>query len=142
MRRLYAHKYFAGPSATRGEWRKNMEILRSNIDSANKYDVYRMTKSSGEMVQNIVDGLSVPVSKWALYTDVKEGRDGTKEQQVLSIVDNSGVKYSTVSATFVREFLDIVDIMDGDAFAVIIRHGQTKSGKNFVTCELDCDYRG
>lgn len=120
-----------------------MEILRSNIDSANKYDVYRLTKSSGEMVQNIADGLSVPVSKWALYTDIKEGRDGTtKEQQVLSIVDTAGVKYSTVSATFVREFLDIVDIMGGDDFAVIIRHGQTKSGKNFVTCELDCDYRG
>ena len=120
-----------------------MEILRSNIDSANKFDVYRLTKSSGEMVQNIVDGLSVPVGKWALYTDLKEGRDGTtKEQQVLSIVDTAGVKYSTVSATFIREFLDIIDIMDGDAFAVIIRHGQTKSGKNFVTCELDCDYRG
>lgn len=120
-----------------------MEILRSNIDSTNKFDVYRLTKSSGEMVQNIVDGLSVTVAKWAIYTDVKEGRDGTtKEQQVLSIVDNSGVKYSTVSTTFIREFLDIIDIMDGDAFAVIIRHGQTKSGKNFVTCELDCDYRG
>lgn len=120
-----------------------MEILRSNIDSANKFDVYRLTKSSGEMVQNIVDGLSIPVVKWALYTDIKEWRDGTtKEQQVLSIVDNSGVKYSTVSATFIREFLDIIDIMDGDAFAVIIRHGQTKSGKSFVTCELDCDFRG
>lgn len=120
-----------------------MEIIRSNIDTANKFDIYRLTKSSGEMVQNIADGFSVPVSKWALYTDLKEGRDGsTKEQQVLSIVDTAGVKYSTVSATFIREFADIVDIMGGDPFAVIIRHGQTKSGKSFVTCELDCDYRG
>ena len=120
-----------------------MEILRSNFDTTNRYDIYKLTKSSGEMVQNIVDGLSVPVAKWALYTDLKEGRDGTtKEQQVLSIVDTAGVKYSTVSATFIREFLDIVDIMGEDAFAVIIRHGQTKSGKSFVTCELDCDYRG
>ena len=122
---------------------KTMEIIRSNIDTANKFDIYKLTKSSGEMVQNIVDGLSVPVSKWALYKDLKDGRDGTtKEQQVLSIVDTAGLKYSTVSATFIREFLDIIDIMVGDAFAVIIRHGQTKSGKNFVTCELDCDYRG
>lgn len=119
-----------------------MEIIRSNIDTANKFDIYRLTKSSGEMMQNIADGLSIPVSKWALYTDIKEGRDGTaKEQQVLSIVDTAGVKYSTVSNTFVREFLDIIDIMGGDTFAVIIRHGKTKSGKNFVTCELDCDYK-
>ena len=119
-----------------------MEIIRSNIDTANKFDIYRLTKSSGEMVQNIVDGLSVPVAKWALYTDLKEGRDGTtKEQQVLSIVDTAGVKYSTVSATFIREFLDIVDIMDGTPFAVLFIHGTTKAGKAFVSCELDCDYK-
>lgn len=119
-----------------------MEIIKTNIDATNKYDLYKLTRSSGEMVQNAPDGMSVPVAKWALYNDPKEAKDGTvKDNTVLSIVDTSGVKYSTVSATFQRDFMDIVDIMAGDPFAVILRHGKTKAGKDFVSCELDCEYR-
>lgn len=119
-----------------------MEIIRSNIDVNNKYDLYKLTKSSGAMVQDAPDGLSIPVSKWALYNDPKEGKDGQlKDNHVLSFIDNSGVKYSTVSATFQREFSDIVEIMNAEPFAIIVKHGQTKAGKPFVTCELDCDYR-
>ena len=118
-----------------------MEIIKSNISTANKVDVYRLVKSSGSMVQEAPDGMSVPVAKWALYNDPKEQKDGTfKDNEVLSFIDHAGVKYSTVSATFIREFLDIVAIMDPDPFAIIIKHGTTKAGKAFVTCELDCDY--
>ena len=119
-----------------------MEIIRANFDTTNKYDLYKLTKSAGEMVQNAPDGMSIPVDKWCMYNDPKEGKDGTlKENVVLSFTDLSGVKYSTVSATFQREFSDIVDIMGDDQFAVLLKHGQTKAGKPFVTCELDCDYR-
>lgn len=120
-----------------------MEIIKSNIDVNNKYDLYKLTKSSGAMVQDVPDGLSIQVNKWALYNDPKAGKDGqTKDNFVLSLIDNSGVKYSTVSATFQREFSDIVDIMGADPFAIIVKHGQTKAGKPFVTCELDCEFRG
>ena len=119
-----------------------MEIIKANFDTANKYDLYKLTKSAGEMVQNAPDGMSIPVDKWCMYNDPKEGKDGTmKENIVLSFTDLSGVKYSTVSATFQREFSDIVDIMGDDKFAVLLKHGQTKAGKPFVTCELDTDYR-
>lgn len=118
-----------------------MEILRSNIDVNNKIEVYRLVKSSGAMVQDAPDGMSVPVAKWALYNDPKEQKDGSlKDNNVLSFIDRAGVKYSTVSATFIREFLDIVAIIEPDPFAIIIKHGTTKAGKAFVTCELDCDY--
>ena len=119
-----------------------MEIIKTNFDSANKYDVYKLTKSSGMMVQDAPDGMSVPIDKWCMYDDPKRGKDGTiKENIVLSFTDLSGLKYSTVSATFQREFSDIVDIMKDDKFAVILKHGKTKAGKPFVTCELDTDYR-
>lgn len=118
-----------------------MEILKSNLDLKNKVDVYRLTKASSVMVQDAPDGLSVPVTKWALYNDPKEQKDGTmKDNKVLSFVDNAGVKYSTVSATFIREFEAIVEIMDPDPFAILLKHGTTNAGKPFVTCELDCDF--
>ena len=119
-----------------------MEIIKANFDTANKYDLYKLTRSAGEMVQNAPDGMSVPVDKWCMYNDPKEGKDGTmKDNIVLSFTDISGVKYSTVSATFQRAFSDIVDIMGDVKFAVLLKHGQTKAGKAFVTCDLDTEYR-
>lgn len=119
-----------------------MEILKTNIDINDKYKVYKLTKSSGSMVQDAPSGLSVPVADWMLYNDPKQGKDGTmKDNHVLSIVDTSGVKYSTISATFQREFLDIVEIMGDTPFAVLFMQGMTKANKSFVTCELDCDYK-
>ena len=117
-----------------------MEIIKTNIDLNNKKALYKLTKSAGEMVQNAPEGLSIPVKAWALYNDPKEVRDGQeKENKVLSFIDTAGVKYSTVSATFIREFFDIVDLMTGEDFSIILIHGTTKGGKPFVTCELDCD---
>lgn len=118
-----------------------MEIIKTNVDTADKKLVYKLTKSSSSMVQDAPDKLSVPVKSWALYNDPKEAKDGTtKDNKVLSFIDAAGVKYSTVSATFIREFLEIVDIMSGNPFAVLLVHGTTKGGKPFVTCELDCDF--
>ena len=119
-----------------------MEILNCNFDRNDKVSVYKLTKSSSIMVQEAPDGLSVPVDKWALYNDQKVQKDGAvKDLQVLSFTDTAGVKYSTVSATFIREFLDIDAIMAPDPYAVILKHGKTKANKSFVTCELDCDFK-
>ena len=118
-----------------------MEIIKTNIDTNDNKLVYKLTKSAGAMVQDTPDKLSVSVKAWALYNDPKVAKDGTtKDNNVLSFIDAAGAKYSTVSATFIREFLEIVDIMSGDPFAVLIVHGTTKAGKPFVTCELDCDF--
>ena len=118
-----------------------MEIIKTNIDTTDKKLVYKLTKSTSIMVQNAPEGLSIPIKAWALYNDPKETRDGSvKDQQVLSFIDNDGAKYSTISATFIREFLDCAEIMGGESFAILLKHGTTKGGKPFVTCELDCDF--
>lgn len=121
-----------------------MDIIKASFDtSADKKLTYKLTKSSGMMVQDAPAGLSVPVKEWALYNDPKEQKDGSfKENKVLSFLDPAGVKYSTISTTFIREFLDIAQLMASEAFAVILVHGTTNGGKPFVTCELDCDYNG
>lgn len=118
-----------------------MEIIRTNINTGDKKALYKLTKSSSQSVQDAPDGVSVEIKTWALYTDPKEQRDGSvKDQTVLSFTDGAGTKYSTISATFIRDFLGIVDIMEDEPFAIILVHGLTKGGKKFVTCELDCDF--
>lgn len=118
-----------------------MNIVKTNVNTADKVKVYKLTKSSSMMVQDAPAGLSVPVVDWMLYNDPKTDKDGNpKDNVVLSFVDPAGVKYSTISATFIREFLDIVELMENDPFAILLIHGTSNKGKAFVSCELDCEY--
>ena len=118
-----------------------MEIIKTNANPNDKRALYKLTRSKSIMVQDSPADVSVPVKLWALYNDPKETKDGDlKDQHVLSFVTDDGTKYSTISSTFVREFMDIVDIMDGEEFAILFIHGTTKGGRDFVSCELDCDF--
>lgn len=120
-----------------------MEIIKTNIDQNNKKLVYKLTKASGLMIQDTPEDADIDVKYWGIYNDPKESKkDGEivmKDQRVLSIIDEGGNKFSTVSDTFMREFGDIVEIMQDEPFSVLIKHGTTKAGKPFVTCELDCE---
>lgn len=116
-----------------------MNILKTNIDTTDKKAVYKLTKSESQRVQDVEKGVSLPVDKWALYTETKRGKDGTEsEQTVLAIVSGS-MKISTISQTFIDSFLECVELMDGDPFSIVITGGTSKGGRQYVNCELDCD---
>jgi len=112
-----------------------MNILMGNIDMKDKKAVYRMTKSESVQVKDLERGTSLPVDRWCLY---EEENSRGELQQVLSFTSGT-MKISTISKTFVRSFLECAELMDGDPFSVIITGGETKSGRPFVNCELDCD---
>lgn len=117
-----------------------MEFIKTNIDTTNKKDVYRMTKGDSLRIQDLEKGLSLPIDKWAIYMEDKVKRDGSTEpQKVLSFV-SGGTKYGTISGTFISSFEDVVEIMDGEPFAIIITGGTSKGGRPYVNCELDCDF--
>lgn len=122
-----------------------MKFLASNINEQDKREVYRMTKGDSLKVQDQPRGTSFPVEKFALYEDLKTRKksDGSTEEyteKVLTIVSGN-IKLGTISATFIRSFMEIVEIMDGDPFAIIITGGKSKGGREYVNCELDCDYK-
>ena len=112
-----------------------MEILKSNIDTTDKKAVYKLTKSESQRVQDVEKGVSLPVDKWALYT---EKNNKGEEQTVLAIV-SGGMKVSTISKTFIDSFMECVELMDGDPFSIVITGGTSKGGRQYVNCELDCD---
>lgn len=121
-----------------------MEILSTNIDVTNKKELYRMTKGESHKVDGLEKGLSIPVDKYCLYIDEKtrQKQDGSTEvvkDQILSIISGNQ-KYATISATFIRSFMEIVEIMEDEPFAIVITGGETKSGRHYVNCELDCDF--
>lgn len=119
-----------------------MTFIRTNINPEDKKQVYRMTKGDSLKIDGIDKGTVVPVDKYALFTETKERnkQDGsveTYEQQVLTIVSGNH-KFGTISATFIRSFLEILDIMGDDPFGIVITGGESKGGRHFVNCELDC----
>lgn len=116
-----------------------MNIIRTNIDTTDKKAVYRLTKSESQRVQDIEKGLSLPVDKWAYYSETKRDKEGNeKEQKVLSIVSGD-MKISTISKTFIDSFFECVDLMGDDPFSIVITGGSSSNGRQFVNCELDCD---
>ena len=121
-----------------------MTFLRTNINTEDKKQVYRMTKGDSQKIDGLEKGLSLPVDNFALYTETKDRKkqDGTTEQyeQTVLTFTSGPHKFGTISATFIKSFLEIVDIMEGDPFAIIITGGESKSGRKYVNCELDCDF--
>lgn len=116
-----------------------MNIIRTNIDTTDKKAVYRLTKSESQRVQDVERGLSLPVDKWALYTENKRAKDGTESEQTVLAIVSGGMKISTISKTFIDSFMECVDLMGDDAFSIVITGGTSTSGRQFVNCELDCD---
>lgn len=117
-----------------------MEIIRTNIDTESKKEVYRLTKSESQRVQDMERGVSLPVDKYALYSEDYQKKDGTTDTRtVLAVTIKGGMKIATISGTFIKSFMEIVDLMGNDEFSIIITGGTSKGGREFVNCELDCD---
>lgn len=119
-----------------------MQIIRTNIENIteDKKALYKLTKTPGINVKDIEPDKSHGVAAYALYTDSKVDREGNeKEQTVLAVILDSGEKLQTISNTFITAFLEIVDIMGDEAFSIITRKSKSKAGREFVTCELDCN---
>lgn len=120
-----------------------MKFITTSIDTTDKKQVYRMTKGDSLKVQDLERGTSFPVDAFAVYEETKtrKKQDGTTEEYtdtVLTFVSGN-MKIGTISATFIRSFLEIVELMDGDKFAIVITGGKSKSGREYVNCELDCN---
>ena len=116
-----------------------MQILATNITNLmeSKKTLYRMTVTEGINIQKLTDeqlAASYPVEGYVLYSDVNEKG---KENQILSIWTGKE-KLSTISQTFIKSFVKIVDLMDGEPFNILVKCGQSKNDRKFYDCELDC----
>lgn len=121
-----------------------INFVATNINPENKKEVYRMTRSDSLKIEGLEKGLSLPVERYALYMEEKQRnkQDGTVEtydQKVLTFTSGDK-KFGTISATFIDSFMEIVELMEDEPFSIVITGGQSKNGRNYVNCELDCDF--
>lgn len=109
-----------------------MEIIRAT-EGLSKHDIYNLTRSPEIKKMSDNKGVTINVDAFTIYTDVNGKGD---EVTVLSIQGNDGTCYATNSATAIREFEYILDLMAGEDFSIRIVSGLAKSGREFITVTL------
>ena len=112
----------------------SMEITNRSRELT-EIEEYVMTLDNGIVsMKDVDDGAVIKVSAYLEFTDTKS--DGTTAQ-LLSILGEDGVAYSTQSETFKNSFRDIAKVMKDKNFAIIKSSGTTKNGRAYVNCMLD-----
>ena len=106
-----------------------MNIIKASQDFG-KQDLYKMTHNRSTSLKDAV-GKQITVDAWLYYSDVNQ-RGTTVD---VLVIDEAGDYYSTISQTFINEFLDIVDAFPVPV-AVNVVGGTSKNGRDFITCEL------
>lgn len=97
-----------------------------------KRDIYKLTKSPTIQKLSAHDGEILKVDKYVIYED-SENRD---DPIIILSIQSGETVIATNSATAIREFRGIVEIMEGEEFSVRVLSGTAKSGRTYYTLEL------
>lgn len=115
-----------------------MKILKTSADLTNK-ECYALTMSPAVQKMKNAVGQQLTVAKWCFYQDAN-AKDG-KEQTIVAIMTPEHEVFATNSATFLRDFEQMCDILAddlaaGEALEIKVLTGTSKSGREFITCAL------
>ena len=94
-------------------------IIKSNKELT-KRESYKLTLDPSIKKMKDFIGVQIEVSAYCFYKDVNK----------------DGCVCATNSETFKRDFMNIADLMDGEDYAIEIISGQSKAGREFITCTL------
>lgn len=98
-----------------------------------KVEYYKLIVDDTSTSLTKAEGMILSPVAWVEYSDTN--MDG-KIVDVLALLDEDGVVYSTISEVFKRHFYQIVDLMAGEPFAIRVLSGESKNGRKFVSCTL------
>lgn len=111
-----------------------MEVTAKFPQSMDARTQYKLMKSP--LVKKMSDAVDsvIEVKAWLSYTDVDSKTGELRE--ILTLETTDGEMFGTVSATFRREFADIVNFFGEDVGAIQIVGGKSKAGRDFITCTV------
>lgn len=108
-----------------------MKVVRTNIES--KVEQFKAVKNA-HAVKDLPDGFELTLD-FINYIDEKQ--DG-KEVEILAVKGSDSEYYGTNSATFIHDYLEIVDMFtDSDEVFTIVKDSNvSKAGRKFVYARL------
>lgn len=93
-----------------------------------KAEVYKLAHSNSSCNVSEKADEDISLSIWALYEE--------DEKRVLSIMDTNGTVYGTISETFIKAFIGMVEYFDPEPVNVIhVVPGVSNNGRRFITCD-------
>lgn len=108
-----------------------MKVVKTNIES--KVEQFKAVKNA-HAVKDLPDGFELTLD-FINYIDEKN--DG-KEVEILAVKGSDNEYYGTNSATFIHDYLEIVDMFtDSDeTFTIVKDSNVSKAGRQFVYARL------
>lgn len=105
-----------------------MKIIAANTED--RKELFRMTHAvkTGKVVD--LAGQTITVDKWVLYTDDPD-EEGNEPKEALTMVLETGEIVGTISRTFIKEFRDIIDVLE-ELPPILVETSTTKNGRTFV----------
>ena len=114
-----------------------MVEIKISSRELSKVEAYMMTASNQwTSMKDVPDNVEITVKIWALVERTNEDTGETME--LLSVFDGKAV-YVTQSKTFLRSFEEIANIMADDTYKIRKISGTTRSGREYIDCQLVID---
>lgn len=108
-----------------------MEIKEQSREFTKK-EVYKLTRGQSINMKDAI-GTAFEPDGYILY---EEENSRGEQVEILAVLSKEGSVYSTMSATFKREFDYLWTLMDGDPFTLAVIGGVTKNNRDYVSCTL------
>lgn len=108
-----------------------MKVVRTNIES--KVEQFKAVKNA-HAVKDLPDGFEL-TQDFIHYVDEKQ--DG-KEVEILAVKGSDNEYYGTNSATFINDYLEIIDMFADceEDFTIVKDSNVSKAGRQFVFARL------
>lgn len=116
-----------------------MKIIKSFPENLTMKQAYSLTRNPASRPMKTLEGATFNIEAYALYEDVN-AKDET--QEVLAVLTSDGDTFSTISATFKRDFEAIVDMVTqyGADLATVdieVIGGESKQGRHYIACKMN-----
>lgn len=116
-----------------------MKIIKSYPENLTMKQAYNMTRNPDSRPMKTLEGATFNIEAYALYEDENAKGD---TQEVLALLTSDGDTFSTISATFKRDFeaiVDVVNLYGADLTTVDIEviGGESKQGRHYIGCKMN-----
>lgn len=107
-------------------------LIRNYPETLTNVQIYKLTMDSKGGKMSDAAGQILDIAAWALYEDADTKTGEMRE--VLSILTVQGDVVSTISATFKKDFLKMVDVFGEELKKIEVITGVSKNNRTYVTC--------
>ena len=110
-----------------------MKVIECYPENMDKRTQFGLMACDNAMKMMTLDGSTVEPEMWIHYT--KANNEG-EDVEVLTIKTGEEI-FSTISPTFIRKFMEIVDFMGADQVGQInVYSAKSKAGRSYISCDL------